>query len=147
MDSIISHGCFLRECSVEHSIVGIRSRLEYGVELKVIFLLFIYLFIHKLLSILFHVFWLKKLSKVLTYPDDSTWYLCAIFQRNYQFHCIIYIALSIPLNPKVIISSSTELHHIVFLTNLNPLKLSKITFSGTNRCWSEQKISNYCWKL
>ncbi|XVF22235.1 hypothetical protein REPUB_Repub12eG0156100 [Reevesia pubescens] len=34
MDSIISHGCFLRECSVEHSIVGIRSRLEYGVELK-----------------------------------------------------------------------------------------------------------------
>ncbi|KAK9281706.1 hypothetical protein L1049_004610 [Liquidambar formosana] len=34
MDSIISHGCFLRECSVEHSIVGVRSRLEYGVELK-----------------------------------------------------------------------------------------------------------------
>ncbi|XVF72881.1 hypothetical protein PTKIN_Ptkin12aG0156100 [Pterospermum kingtungense] len=34
VDSIISHGCFLRECSVEHSIVGIRSRLEYGVELK-----------------------------------------------------------------------------------------------------------------
>ncbi|KAJ4727966.1 Glucose-1-phosphate adenylyltransferase [Melia azedarach] len=33
-DSIISHGCFLRECNVEHSIVGIRSRLEYGVELK-----------------------------------------------------------------------------------------------------------------
>ncbi|RVW12511.1 Glucose-1-phosphate adenylyltransferase large subunit 2, chloroplastic [Vitis vinifera] len=35
MDSIISHGCFLRECSVEHSIVGIRSRLDYGVEMKV----------------------------------------------------------------------------------------------------------------
>lgn len=34
LDSIISHGCFLRECSVEHSVVGIRSRLEYGVELK-----------------------------------------------------------------------------------------------------------------
>ncbi|XP_058082850.1 glucose-1-phosphate adenylyltransferase large subunit 1-like isoform X2 [Magnolia sinica] len=34
LDSIISHGCFLRECSVEHSIVGIRSRLEYGSELK-----------------------------------------------------------------------------------------------------------------
>ncbi|KZV20176.1 hypothetical protein F511_01033 [Dorcoceras hygrometricum] len=33
-DAIISHGCFLRECSVEHSIVGIRSRLDYGVELK-----------------------------------------------------------------------------------------------------------------
>ncbi|KAL8490458.1 hypothetical protein ACS0TY_025598 [Phlomoides rotata] len=33
-DAIISHGCFLRECSVEHSIVGIRSRLENGVELK-----------------------------------------------------------------------------------------------------------------
>ncbi|KAK9147180.1 hypothetical protein Sjap_007083 [Stephania japonica] len=32
--SIISHGCFLRECSVEHSVVGVRSRLEYGVELK-----------------------------------------------------------------------------------------------------------------
>ncbi|KAM5564941.1 glucose-1-phosphate adenylyltransferase large subunit, chloroplastic/amyloplastic-like [Rosa sericea] len=34
MDAIISHGCFLRECSVQHSIVGVRSRLEYGVELK-----------------------------------------------------------------------------------------------------------------
>lgn len=34
VDSIISHGCFVRECSVEHSIVGVRSRLEYGVELK-----------------------------------------------------------------------------------------------------------------
>ncbi|KAK7840609.1 glucose-1-phosphate adenylyltransferase large subunit 1 [Quercus suber] len=34
VDAIISHGCFLRECSVEHSIVGERSRLDYGVELK-----------------------------------------------------------------------------------------------------------------
>eukprot|EP00250_Pteridium_aquilinum_P004728 c14932_g2_i1 orf=2-991(+) len=34
LDSIVSHGCFLRECSVEHSIVGIRSRLESGAELK-----------------------------------------------------------------------------------------------------------------
>lgn len=34
LDSIISHGCFLRECSVEHSVIGIRSRLEYGAELK-----------------------------------------------------------------------------------------------------------------
>ncbi|XP_071923947.1 glucose-1-phosphate adenylyltransferase large subunit 2, chloroplastic/amyloplastic isoform X2 [Coffea arabica] len=33
VDAIISHGCFLRECSVEHSIVGVRSRLDYGVEL------------------------------------------------------------------------------------------------------------------
>lgn len=37
MDAIISHGCFLRECSVQHSIVGVRSRLEYGAELKVSF--------------------------------------------------------------------------------------------------------------
>nr|BAF47748.1 ADP-glucose pyrophosphorylase beta subunit IbAGPb2 [Ipomoea batatas] len=34
VDAIISHGCFLRECSVKHSIVGIRSRLDYGVELE-----------------------------------------------------------------------------------------------------------------
>ncbi|KAL5698296.1 glucose-1-phosphate adenylyltransferase [Ranunculus cassubicifolius] len=34
IDSIISHGCFLRECSVVHSIVGVRSRLEYGVDLE-----------------------------------------------------------------------------------------------------------------
>lgn len=33
-DAIISHGCFLRECSIEHTIVGVRSRLESGVELK-----------------------------------------------------------------------------------------------------------------
>ncbi|XP_058092026.1 glucose-1-phosphate adenylyltransferase large subunit 1-like [Magnolia sinica] len=32
--AIISHGCFLRECSIQHSVVGVRSRLEYGVELK-----------------------------------------------------------------------------------------------------------------
>ncbi|GLT58004.1 hypothetical protein SLA2020_309320 [Shorea laevis] len=34
VDSIISHGCFLRECGVQHSVVGVRSRLESGVELK-----------------------------------------------------------------------------------------------------------------
>ncbi|XP_047322388.1 glucose-1-phosphate adenylyltransferase large subunit 1-like [Impatiens glandulifera] len=34
-DSIISHGCFLREsCSIQHSIVGERSRIDFGVELK-----------------------------------------------------------------------------------------------------------------
>ncbi|CAH9057478.1 unnamed protein product [Cuscuta europaea] len=33
-DAIVSHGCFLRECAVEHSIVGERSRLDGGVELK-----------------------------------------------------------------------------------------------------------------
>ncbi|GJP59387.1 hypothetical protein CLOP_g11708 [Closterium sp. NIES-67] len=32
--SIISHGCFLRDCTVDHCIVGIRSRLENGVILK-----------------------------------------------------------------------------------------------------------------
>lgn len=36
VDAIISHGCFLQECSVEQSIVGVRSRLDYGVELKVL---------------------------------------------------------------------------------------------------------------
>lgn len=35
-DAIVSHGCFLRECIIEHSIVGERSRLDTGVELKVI---------------------------------------------------------------------------------------------------------------
>ncbi|KAG6653304.1 glucose-1-phosphate adenylyltransferase large subunit 1-like [Carya illinoinensis] len=34
VDAIISHGCFLRECRLEHSIVGERSRIDYGVELK-----------------------------------------------------------------------------------------------------------------
>ncbi|KAK6946273.1 Nucleotidyl transferase domain [Dillenia turbinata] len=34
VDAIISHGCFLRECSIERSIVGERSRLDSGVELK-----------------------------------------------------------------------------------------------------------------
>ncbi|GMH18178.1 hypothetical protein Nepgr_020019 [Nepenthes gracilis] len=33
-DAIISHGCFLRECTIEHSIVGECSRLDSGVELK-----------------------------------------------------------------------------------------------------------------
>lgn len=35
INSLISDGCFLRECMVEHSIVGIRSRLDSGVQLKV----------------------------------------------------------------------------------------------------------------
>lgn len=35
LDSIISHGCFLRQCRVENSVVGVRSRLDDGVELKV----------------------------------------------------------------------------------------------------------------
>lgn len=35
-DAIISHGCFLRECIVEHSVVGERSRLDSGVEVKVV---------------------------------------------------------------------------------------------------------------
>ncbi|CAA0843404.1 Glucose-1-phosphate adenylyltransferase large subunit 2- chloroplastic [Striga hermonthica] len=34
VNAIVSHGCFLRECSVEHSIVGVRSRLDFNVELK-----------------------------------------------------------------------------------------------------------------
>ncbi|KAI8015239.1 hypothetical protein LOK49_LG05G03671 [Camellia lanceoleosa] len=34
VDAIISHGCFLHESNVHHSIVGIRSRLETGVELE-----------------------------------------------------------------------------------------------------------------
>ncbi|KAG6413405.1 hypothetical protein SASPL_126114 [Salvia splendens] len=38
-DAIISHGCFLRECVVEHSIVGERSRLDSGVELKDTFMM------------------------------------------------------------------------------------------------------------
>ncbi|XP_022763239.1 glucose-1-phosphate adenylyltransferase large subunit 1-like [Durio zibethinus] len=33
-DALISHGCFLRECSVQHSVVGERSRLDFGVELQ-----------------------------------------------------------------------------------------------------------------
>ena len=35
LNSIVSHGCFLTECNVEHSVIGIRSRLEPGVQLKV----------------------------------------------------------------------------------------------------------------
>nr|AAC49729.1 ADP-glucose pyrophosphorylase large subunit [Hordeum vulgare subsp. vulgare] len=33
-DSIISHGCFLDKCRVEHSVVGIRSRIGSNVHLK-----------------------------------------------------------------------------------------------------------------
>ncbi|CAH8273809.1 unnamed protein product [Arabidopsis lyrata] len=34
VNSIISHGCFLGECSIQRSIIGERSRLDYGVELQ-----------------------------------------------------------------------------------------------------------------
>ncbi|CAN0856626.1 Glucose-1-phosphate adenylyltransferase large subunit 1, chloroplastic [Linum grandiflorum] len=34
VDSIISHGSFLTDCYIEHSVVGIRSRINANVELK-----------------------------------------------------------------------------------------------------------------
>ncbi|KAK9137225.1 hypothetical protein Sjap_007819 [Stephania japonica] len=34
VDSIVSHGCFLSNCTTEHSVVGIRSRINNGVHLK-----------------------------------------------------------------------------------------------------------------
>ncbi|GMJ15414.1 ADPGLC-PPase large subunit [Hibiscus trionum] len=34
VNAIISHGCFLRGCTVQRSVVGIRSRLESGVDLQ-----------------------------------------------------------------------------------------------------------------
>ena len=43
-DTIISHGCFLRECKVENSIVGIRSRIESGCDIKV-YCLSLYLYL------------------------------------------------------------------------------------------------------
>jgi len=33
-DSIISHGCFLDDCRIEHSVVGVRSRIGSNVYLK-----------------------------------------------------------------------------------------------------------------
>ncbi|KAG9457951.1 hypothetical protein H6P81_002459 [Aristolochia fimbriata] len=34
VDSIVSHGSFLNNCTIEHSVVGIRSRINSGVHLK-----------------------------------------------------------------------------------------------------------------
>lgn len=34
-DAIVSHGAFLEECNVEHSIVGLRSRIGKGAVLRV----------------------------------------------------------------------------------------------------------------
>ncbi|CAL1396848.1 unnamed protein product [Linum trigynum] len=36
VDSIISHGSFLTDCHIEHSVVGIRSRINANVHLKVV---------------------------------------------------------------------------------------------------------------
>lgn len=33
-DSIVSHGCFLNNCLIEHSVIGIRSRINSNVHLK-----------------------------------------------------------------------------------------------------------------
>lgn len=35
VDSIVSHGSFLSNCFIEHSVVGIRSRINSNVHLKV----------------------------------------------------------------------------------------------------------------
>ncbi|KAJ1689703.1 hypothetical protein LUZ63_013858 [Rhynchospora breviuscula] len=34
VNAILSHGCFLQECSVQHSVIGVRSRLDVGCELE-----------------------------------------------------------------------------------------------------------------
>ena len=34
MDALISHGCFLDDCSVENAVVGVRSRIGKGVQIK-----------------------------------------------------------------------------------------------------------------
>ncbi|KAL2635294.1 hypothetical protein R1flu_006773 [Riccia fluitans] len=33
-DSIVAHGCFLQNCSIKHSVVGLRSRIRNGVNLN-----------------------------------------------------------------------------------------------------------------
>ena len=33
-DVIVSHGSYLRDCTVEHAIIGVRSRIESGVQIK-----------------------------------------------------------------------------------------------------------------
>lgn len=55
VDAIISHGCFLNECNILHSIVGVRSRLETGVELEVS-----YIFVEKLLLWQFGAYKIKR---------------------------------------------------------------------------------------
>ncbi|ONM39991.1 Glucose-1-phosphate adenylyltransferase large subunit 1, chloroplastic/amyloplastic [Zea mays] len=34
-DAFISDGCLLRECNIEHSVIGVCSRVSSGCELKV----------------------------------------------------------------------------------------------------------------
>ncbi|OAY77251.1 Glucose-1-phosphate adenylyltransferase large subunit 1, chloroplastic [Ananas comosus] len=34
VDSIVSHGCFISDCFIEHSVVGVRSRISSNVHLK-----------------------------------------------------------------------------------------------------------------
>lgn len=84
-NSIISHGCFLAGCCVEHSVVGVRSRLEHGVELKVT--CFLLAFISHEVSILFtfqfhlldlldlHLFWFKIWNQYLHVPNELTFSL------------------------------------------------------------------------
>ncbi|KAE9593740.1 putative glucose-1-phosphate adenylyltransferase [Lupinus albus] len=58
INSLISNGSFLRKCNIEHSIVGIRSRLDSGVHLKVTFLFF-NVVCHSISSLYFHYFYLR----------------------------------------------------------------------------------------
>ena len=88
VDAIISHGCFLRECSVDHSIVGERSRLDYGVELKVNYHAFLICFL-KTQSILIDLeHFILVFSDEWPFPftgyrDDGCWLL-----SNWIWNCI-----------------------------------------------------------
>lgn len=70
IDAIVSHGCFLRECSVQHSIVGVRSRLESGVELKVSYLLYMLLDANMSISKSFFMLYFKRQLDSLIVLDN-----------------------------------------------------------------------------
>ena len=63
VDAIISHGCFLRECTVQHSVVGERSRLDYGVELKVTH--------RRFLHSLYFLFWIRERVIITLFCSSS----------------------------------------------------------------------------
>ncbi|KAJ4876575.1 hypothetical protein Rs2_41593 [Raphanus sativus] len=118
IDSIISHGCFLRlqKCSVQRSILGDWSRLDYGVELQDMLMLGTYYYqaesrIASLLA--------EDVSRYASDDDNSS--------RN-SFPCRTVVGSYHALFPE---GTPMELQHIIKLKVLRKLSRAYLMISSS----------------
>lgn len=79
VDSIISHGSFLNNCFIEHSVVGIRSRVNSNVHLKVCSINSINMIVNEPITLL------HKMIQIWSLHCGFMWFCCALNQSRYEY--------------------------------------------------------------